>query len=105
MLPAKNVKLASKLTGWDINVMTAEEAAEEKEKKSERSAASIQYLEVDEEVAEALIENGIDTLENLAYGPEDELFAMEDFDEDTIRELRSRARTGPITQALERENC
>ncbi|WP_435594254.1 transcription termination/antitermination protein NusA [Turicimonas muris] len=100
----QNVKLASKLTGWDINVMTAEEAAEEKEKEiGEIRSKLMQYLEVDEEVAEALIENGIDTLENLAYGPEDELFAMEDFDEDTIRELRSRARTGLITQALERE--
>ena len=77
---------------------------EEKEKEiGEIRSKLMQYLEVDEEVAEALIENGIDTLENLAYGPEDELFAMEDFDEDTIRELRSRARTGLITQALERE--
>ena len=100
----QNVNLASQLTGWDINVMTADEAAEEKEKEiGEVRSKLMQYLEVDEEVAEALIENGIDTLENLAYGPEDELFAMEDFDEDTIRELRSRARTGLITQALERE--
>ncbi len=55
MLPAKNVKLASKLTGWDINVMTAEEAAEEKEKEIGEIRSKLAYLEVDEEVAEALI--------------------------------------------------
>lgn len=60
-------------------------------------------LDIDEEVAQVLIENGIETLEEVAYLPEEELLSIEQFDEDTVKELRSRARTALLTSALERE--
>jgi N utilization substance protein A len=89
----QNVRLASELTGWTLNVMTAEEA----EAKNEAEARELldlftQSLDVDEEVAALLVEEGFSSLEEIAYVPAGELLEVEGFDEDVVEELRSRAR-------------
>ncbi len=100
----QNVRLASELTGWNINIMTVEEA----EKKSEAEAATIrslfmQALDVDADVADVLIEEGFSTLEEIAYVPLNEMLEIEAFDEDTVNELRSRARNALLTAAIVKE--
>ncbi len=100
----QNVRLASELTGWNINIMTVEEA----EKKSEAEAAGIrslfmQALDVDADVADVLIEEGFSTLEEIAYVPLNEMLEIEAFDEDTVNELRSRARNALLTAAIVKE--
>ncbi|MBQ8829857.1 MAG: transcription termination/antitermination protein NusA [Burkholderiaceae bacterium] len=99
-----NVKLASRLTGWDIQVLT-EQAADEKRRAEQTELVQdlVCHLDVDENVAELLIEYGIETIEEVAYVPEEELLSIEELDEETIKELRSRARTALLTVALERE--
>jgi N utilization substance protein A len=100
----QNVRLASELTGWDLNIMTAEEA----EQKSAEEAARIKQefmekLDVDEEVAQVLVDEGFTTLEEIAYVPLSEMLEIEAFDEDTINELRSRARNVLLTEAIASE--
>lgn len=100
----QNVRLASELTGWTLNIMTAEEA----EKKSAEEAESIthefmQKLDVDAEVAQVLVEEGFSTIEEIAYVPLSEMLEIEAFDEDTINELRSRARNVLLTEAIASE--
>lgn len=99
-----NVKLASALTGYEIDVMDHDQA----EKKREEEIAPhrkelMDALNVDEEIAQLLIENGIETVEEVAYLPEEELLSIEQFDEDLVKELRSVARNALITKALKRE--
>jgi len=89
----QNVRLASELTGWELNVMTAEEA----ERKSEEEAQRVQQmfmeqLNVDEEVAAILVQEGFTTIDEIAYVPASELLEIEEFDEDIVEALRSRAR-------------
>ncbi len=89
----QNVRLASELTGWELNVMTASEA----EAKSESEAAELvdrfaQSLDVDEELAGLLVEEGFSSLEEIAYVPVVELLEIEGFDEDLVNALRQRAR-------------
>lgn len=100
----QNVRLASELTGWTINVMSTEEAAEKHE---EEAGAVIQMfveqLDIDDEVAEILVEEGFTTLEEVAYVPLDELTAVEGFDEDIAEELRARAKDALLTQAIASE--
>ncbi len=89
----QNVRLASELTGWEINLMTVEQSAE----KNEQEFAKIRdlfvsKLDVDEEVADILVQEGFNTLEEVAYVELDEMLAIESFDEATVNELRSRAR-------------
>lgn len=100
----QNVKLASELTGWELNIMTEEEAAE----KHEAEAGSIienfmQQLDVDEDVAIVLVEEGFTTLEEVAYVPIEEMIAIEGFDEEIVEELRSRAKNALTTLELANE--
>ena len=100
----QNVRLASELTGWNLNIMTAEEA----EQKSAAEAENItqefmKKLDVDEEVAQVLVEEGFSTIEEIAYVPLSEMLEIEAFDEDTINELRSRARNVLLTEAIASE--
>ncbi len=100
----QNVRLASELTGWEINVMTESQA----EEKSEAEAAAIlqnfmDQLGVDEEVAAILVEEGFSTLEEVAYVPKQEMLAVEEFDEEIVDELRQRARDVLLTQAIAQE--
>jgi len=97
----QNVRLASELTGWVLNVMTAEDAAAMTEKENEAvSRAFIEQLGVDEEIAVILVQEGFTTLEEVAYVPEQELLEIEEFDEEIVAELRSRARDALLTRAI-----
>ena len=100
----QNVRLASELTGWELNLMTLEES----QKKSEEESAIIrnlfmEKLDVDQEVADILVQEGFGTLEEVAYIPVAEMLEIESFDEDTVNELRSRARNSLLTQAIATE--
>ncbi len=97
----QNVRLASQLTGWTLNVITTEDF----EGKSQEESLKIvklftTALEIDEEIALLLVANGFSSLEEVAYVPIDELLAIEDFDEDIVNELRNRANDTLLTQAL-----
>jgi N utilization substance protein A len=97
----QNVRLASELTGWEINLMTLEES----QQKSEAESAVIrnvfmEKLDVDQEVADILVQEGFSTLEEVAYIPVAEMLEIESFDEDTVNELRSRARNALLTEAI-----
>jgi N utilization substance protein A len=97
----QNVRLASELTGWELNVMT-ENAAEEKSEKEAREVVErfMKDLDVDEDVATILAQEGFSTLEEIAYVPTGELMAIEEFNETIVNELRARARDVLITQAI-----
>jgi transcription termination/antitermination protein NusA len=100
----QNVRLASELTGWQINIMTAEESAD----KSAAETAAIrglfmEKLDVDEEVAGILVDEGFSSLEEIAYVPINEMLDIEAFDEDTVNELRNRARDALVTEAIASE--
>ncbi|MDQ7988442.1 MAG: transcription termination factor NusA [Candidatus Dactylopiibacterium sp.] len=100
----QNVKLASELTGWNINLMTEQAAAE----KTEAEQAQVRNLfcdrlDVDEEVADILIAEGFSSLEEVAYVPLAEMLEIEAFDEDTVNELRQRARNVLLTEAIVNE--
>src|SRR5687768_3315795 len=97
----QNVRLASRLSGWQLNVMTADQVAAKSE--SEQAAARqlfVDKLEVDEEIAGILVSEGFSTVEEIAYVPVGELLAVEGFDEDIVEELRSRARDALLNEAL-----
>lgn len=97
----QNVRLASELTGWELNVMTESEAEEKQEKEAQRLVEHFQrFLDADEELAQVLVEEGFTTLEEIAYVPRDEMLAIEGFDEDLVEELRGRARDGMLNEAL-----
>lgn len=100
----RNVRLASELTGWQINLMSAEES--EKKQEDERAAIRAVFMErldVDAEVADILIDEGFTGLEEIAYVPLEEMLEIEAFDEDTVNELRERARNALLTQAIATE--
>ena len=100
----QNVRLATELTGWQINIMTAEEA--DKKHDEEISVACGEFmteLDMDDEAAKALVEGGIYSLEELAYVPEQEIIDLGIFDEETVGELRQRARNALLARALKRE--
>lgn len=100
----QNVKLASELTGWNINLMTVEDAAQKSEAEQGRLRAMFcDKLDVDEEVADILIEEGFSSLEEVAYVPIAEMMEIESFDEDTVNELRQRARNVLLTEAIVNE--
>ncbi len=97
----QNVRLASRLTGWQLNVMTQDQVAAKSE--AEQVAARqlfMDKLEVDEEIAGILVGEGFNTVEEIAYVPVAELLAIEGFDEDIVEELRARARDSLLTEAL-----
>src|SRR5512140_133220 len=100
----QNIRLASQLTGWDLNVMTESDA----EAKSETEAKDLvqnfmKQLDVDEDVATILAQEGVSTIEEIAYVPQAELAAIDEFDEDIVKELRNRARDVLLTQAIASE--
>jgi len=100
----QNVRLASELTGWTINVMSLEEAADKHEAEAgEVINLFMEQLEIDEEVAEILVEEGFTTLEEVAYVPLEEMTAIEGFDVDISTELRARAKDALLTQAIASE--
>lgn len=97
----QNVRLASELTGWELNIMTPEESAKKSEEESSRIRnLFMDKLDVDEEVADILVQEGFSTLEEVAYVPLNEMLEIESFDEATVNELRSRARNALLTQAI-----
>jgi transcription termination/antitermination protein NusA len=100
----QNIRLASQLTGWELNVMTESDA----EAKSESEAKSLvqmfmKQLDVDEDVATILAQEGFSTVEEIAYVPQGELASIEEFDEEIVKELRNRARDVLLTQAIASE--
>ena len=97
----QNVKLASELTGWILNIMTEEEAAEKQEQEAGTVVTQfMEQLDVDEDVAVVLLEEGFTSLEEIAYVPIDEMVAIEGFDLEIVEELRSRARNTLTTMEL-----
>ena len=100
----QNIRLASELTGWELNVMTAADA-EEKSETEMRELIELfsRQLDVDEEIGLILVQEGFSTIEEVAYVPSSELLAIEEFDEDIVEELRSRARDVLLTQAIVQE--
>jgi N utilization substance protein A len=100
----QNVRLASELTGWTINLMTEEESNKKQAEESTRvREIFMQRLDVDEEVANILIQEGFSTLEEIAYVPLNEMLEIDAFDENTVNELRSRARNALLVQAIASE--
>ncbi len=100
----QNVRLASDLTGWRINIMTAEESqAKQAQESGGVRALFVDKLDVDEEVADILIEEGFMSLEQVAYVPLQEMLDIEGFDEDTVNELRTRAKDALLTMEIARE--
>ena len=98
------VRLAAELTGWELNIMTLEESEKKTEEESTRvRSVFIEKLDVDEEVADILVQEGFSTLEEVAYVPLNEMLEIEAFDEATVNELRSRARNALLTQAIASE--
>ena len=100
----QNVRLATELTGWTLNIMTEDEADQKKESEIEGiRALFMEKLDIDQDVADVLVEEGFSTLEEVAYVPLAEMLEIEVFDEDTVNELRARARDALLTQAIARE--
>jgi N utilization substance protein A len=100
----QNVRLASELTGWRINIMTAEESAAKQAQESDVvRALFVDKLDVDEEVADILIAEGFTSLEEVAYVPLQEMLEIESFDEDTVNELRARAKDALLTMEIAKE--
>lgn len=100
----QNVRLASELTGWRINIMTAEESASRQAQESDSiRKLFVDKLDVDAEVADILIAEGFTSLEEVAYVPIAEMLEIESFDEDTVNELRTRAKDALLTMEIARE--
>jgi N utilization substance protein A len=100
----QNVRLASELTTWQINIMTPEESAKKTEDESQKiRELFIAKLDVDAEVADILIEEGFGSLEEVAYVPLSEMLEIDAFDEDTVNELRTRARDSLLTMEIAKE--
>ena len=100
----QNVRLASELSGWTLNIMTPDEAQQKNvEESTSIKTEFMQKLDVDEEVADVLVQEGFSTIEEIAYVPLSEMLEMESFDEDTINELRARARNVLLTAEIASE--
>jgi len=97
----QNIRLASELTGWELNVMTEADADAKGEQEARVIVESfMEALDVDEEVSMILVQEGFTTIEEIAYVPESELLAIEEFDEAIVEELRNRARDLLLTRAI-----
>jgi N utilization substance protein A len=97
----QNVRLASELTGWELNIMSMEESqAKNEEESSVTRRLFMDKLDVDEEVADILVQEGFTSLEEVAYVPLNEMLEIESFDEQTVNELRNRARNALLTEAI-----
>jgi N utilization substance protein A len=100
----QNVRLASDLTGWKINIMDAAESAQKQaEETTGIRELFMAKLDVDQEIADILIEEGFASLEQVAYVPLQEMLEIESFDEDTVNELRTRAKDVLLTMEIARE--
>src|SRR5690554_6056076 len=100
----QNIRLASELTGWELNVMTIEEAEAKHQQESQQALdAFIEHLDVDEELAQVLVEEGFSTLEEVAYVPAEEMLEIDGFDEEIVELLRQRAKNALLTRALASE--
>jgi len=100
----QNVRLASELTGWTINVMTLDQAQEKQQEESSSFVESLMNaLDIDEDVAIVLVEEGFTSIEEVAYVPLEEMSDIEGFDEDIAEELRARAKDALLTMALASE--
>ncbi|MDP2640269.1 MAG: transcription termination factor NusA [Betaproteobacteria bacterium] len=100
----QNVRLASELTGWTINLMSEEDSAKKHQEESAGIRSTfIEKLDVDEEVADILIQEGFSSLEEVAYVPINEMLEIDAFDENTVNELRSRARNALLVQEIASE--
>ncbi|MEN8174899.1 MAG: transcription termination factor NusA [Pseudomonadota bacterium] len=100
----QNVRLASQLTGWELNVMNEEQAAEKSDEElSNNIKKFMQQLDVDEEVSTILVQEGFTSLDEIAYVPLQEMLAIEEFDEDIVTELRERAKDVLLTRAIASE--
>ncbi|MBL7252367.1 transcription termination factor NusA [Alloalcanivorax sp. C16-2] len=97
----QNIRLASELTGWELNVMTIDEAENKQQQEAEQALETfMEFLDVDEDVAAVLVEEGFSSLEEVAYVPTEEMLAIEGFDEDIVEALRQRAKDALLTRAL-----
>ncbi|MBL1378252.1 transcription termination factor NusA [Zobellella iuensis] len=100
----QNVRLASQLTGWELNVMTVEDLQNKHQVESDKIMnLFVQHLDIDEDFATLLMEEGFSTLEEIAYVPVSELLSVDGLDEDMVEELRSRAKDALTTRALAQE--
>ncbi|SFP69134.1 NusA antitermination factor [Nitrosomonas cryotolerans] len=100
----QNVRLASELTGWELNIMTEEESQTKNEEETSMICQLfVEKLDVDQEMAEILMSEGFSTLEEIAYVPINEMLEIESFDEQTVNELRNRARNILLTDAIVNE--
>jgi transcription termination/antitermination protein NusA len=100
----QNIRLASELTGWELNVMTQQAAEAKSEGEQHKLIEQFKtQLDVDEDVAQILVQEGFSTIEEIAYVPASELTAIEEFDEEIVKELRNRARDVLLTQAIATE--
>ena len=97
----QNVRLASELTGWELNIMTAQAAQEKGATEAQTAIQNFMLqLDVDEAVATVLVQEGFTNLDEIAYVPKQELLAIEEFDDDLVEELRNRARDLLLTKAI-----
>ena len=100
----QNVRLASQLTGWELNVMSEEQAAEKSETEAQGFIQHfMEQLDVDEEVAAILVQEGFTNIEEIAYVDDAEMAAIEEFDQEIIDELRNRAKDALLTRAIAKE--
>lgn len=100
----QNVRLASELTGWTINVMSVDDASNKHQQESGAIVSVfMEHLDVDEEVAEVLVDEGFTSLEEVAYVPLEEMMGIDGFDEEIADELRARAKDALLTQAIASE--
>ena len=100
----QNVRLASQLTGWELNVMSEEQAAEKSEAEAQDHIQQfMEQLDVDEEVAAILVQEGFTSIDEIAYVDDAEMAAIEEFDQEIIAELRNRAKDALLTRAIAKE--
>ena len=100
----QNVRLASQLTGWELNVMSEEQAAEKSEAEAQDHIRQfMEQLDVDEEVAAILVQEGFTSIDEIAYVDDAEMAAIEEFDQEIIDELRNRAKDALLTRAIAKE--
>ena len=100
----QNVRLASQLTGWTLNVMTeADIQAKQQEETGDILQHFVSELEVDEDLAQVLVDEGFTSLEEIAYVPMEEMLSIDGFDEDIVNELRARAKDRLLTKAIANE--
>ncbi|HBB52786.1 MAG TPA: transcription termination/antitermination protein NusA [Legionellales bacterium] len=101
----QNVRLASQLTGWTLNVMSVADLEGKNQAESNRMVEMfVKNLDIDEEIAQVLVASGFSSIEEIAYVPSDEILTIEGFDEEIVNELKNRANTALIAQALSLEN-